>query len=368
MKILLLDNAIDSLEWAVRHLESFLEKDSEYVNPDESTTYLKQAILCLNSALELFFKAKISEINPILIYDNLSTKDMHKSVLEYYIKKQSGEIDCPLYDYVIENADLHTIEYSKCIELFCALYSVGEGYKNNFIEINQIRNDLTHLGIKSKSEYYKLAGQLAEILFFLQYKLLPSVAYNEAKIEQIYDSMFSIQYPLALVEDRIWATINMDKIESICEGLKKVFDTSEVQDYAVQKKVSVGFDLTLDAEFMYSVIDMEYKETRINIAAIYSSGSKEALIICDHESKDGPIYGVIELNTIDLSDLSKTKFYLSQDKDGTIVKDYDKEGLFWRNDGKYKKSFAYVPFSKAKQVELMKKIIDNIENIEVANL
>ena len=91
MKILLLDNAIDSLEWAVRHLEWFLEKDLEYVNPDESTTYLKQAILCLNSALELFFKAKISEINPILIYDNLSTKDMHKSVLEYYSKKQSSK-------------------------------------------------------------------------------------------------------------------------------------------------------------------------------------------------------------------------------------------------------------------------------------
>lgn len=361
MKILLLDNAIDSLEWAVRHLESFLTKDPKYVNPDESTTYLKQAILCLNSALELFFKAKISEINPILIYDNLSTKDMHKSILEYYRKKRSGEIEVPLYDYVIENADIHTIEYSKCIELYCKLYSVGEGYKKNFIEINQIRNNLTHLGIKSKSEYYKLAGQLAEILFFLQYDMLPGLEYDKTKIEDICCDMLFIEHTLASVEDSIWAKINMKKIEGICQQLKKVFDTLEVQEYATQKQVSVGFDLTLDAEFMYSVIDMEYKETRINIVAIYSSGSKEALIICDEESKDGPIYGVIEINTIDISDLSKGKFYLSKDKYGTIIKDYDKKGLFWRSGSKYEKNFAYVPFSKAKQVELMRKIIDGIE-------
>ena len=368
MKILLLDNAMDSLEWAVRHLESFLNKDAEYSNPNESTTYLKQAILCLNNALELFFKAKISEINPILIYDNLCTKDMHQSILEYYSKKQSGLMDIPLYDYVIENADIHTIEYSKCIELFCTLYSVGEGYKKNFIDINQIRNDLTHLGIKSKSEYYTLAGQLAEILFFLEFDVLPSLQYEKTKVEGICCDIGFIQHTLASLEDGIWAKINMKKIEFICKQLRENFYTQEVQEYIFKKNISVGFDLTLDAEFMYSVIDVEHSETRINIAAIYSSGSKEALIICDEESKDGPIYGIIELNTIDIGDLSKSKFYLSQDKCGTIVQDYDEQGVFWNNNGKYKRSFAYVPFSKKKQVELMKKIIDSIENIEVVQL
>ena len=49
MKIYLLDNAIDSFEWSLRHLRTFLETDSHFENPDISTTYLKQAILCLNS-------------------------------------------------------------------------------------------------------------------------------------------------------------------------------------------------------------------------------------------------------------------------------------------------------------------------------
>ena len=63
MQILLLDNAIDSLEWSLRHLRTFLEMDSHFKSPDTSTTYLKQAIICLNSALELFFKERISVSN-----------------------------------------------------------------------------------------------------------------------------------------------------------------------------------------------------------------------------------------------------------------------------------------------------------------
>lgn len=59
MKIYLFDNAIDSFEWSLRHLRTFLETDSNFENPDISTTYLKQAILCLNSALELFLKKEL---------------------------------------------------------------------------------------------------------------------------------------------------------------------------------------------------------------------------------------------------------------------------------------------------------------------
>lgn len=41
MKIYLLDNAIDSFEWSLRHLRTFLETDSHFENPDIITTYLK---------------------------------------------------------------------------------------------------------------------------------------------------------------------------------------------------------------------------------------------------------------------------------------------------------------------------------------
>ena len=107
MKIYLLDNAIDSFEWSLRHLKTFLETDSNFENPNISTTYLKQAILCLNSALELFFKERISAINPLLIYEHIEINNLPQVFIDYFAKQQNGEIDEPLYNYVIENTELH---------------------------------------------------------------------------------------------------------------------------------------------------------------------------------------------------------------------------------------------------------------------
>ena len=128
MKILLLENAIDSFEWALRHLRSFLELDNHFEKPDTSTTYLKQAILCLNGALELFFKERISTINPLLIYKHISTDSIPQEIIDYYAQKQKKNIQEPLYNYVVENSELHTIDYSKCIEFYCSLYSVPQGH------------------------------------------------------------------------------------------------------------------------------------------------------------------------------------------------------------------------------------------------
>lgn len=366
MEILLLDNAIDSLEWALRHLTSFLKKDVQFNNPEKSTTYLKQTILCLNSALELFFKAKISDINPILIYDNLCTKDMNKEILEYYCKRQLEEINAPLYDYIVEKTEIHTIEYSKCIDLFCMLYSVGEGDKKNFIEINQIRNNIMHLGVKSREEYYKLAGQLAEILFFLQYNLLRTINFKKRKLKKMCSDMCVLEHTLSSLEDNIWVRINIKKVEYVCKELERAFNDVKVQRYLSDKGISAEFGLTLDAEFMYSVIYMNYEDIEVNIAAVYSSGAKDALIICDEWSKDGPIYAVIELNVIDIGDNERNKFYLSYDKKGTIIENYEQQGEFWK-EGKYRSKFAKVPFGKTKKIELMMKIIDSIEDIEFDN-
>lgn len=100
MKILLLDNAIDFFECSLRHLRTFLQMDCKFEHPDTSTTYLKQAILYLNSALELFFKERISVINPLLIYEHISTDTLPQVIVDYYAKEENGEIDETLYNYV----------------------------------------------------------------------------------------------------------------------------------------------------------------------------------------------------------------------------------------------------------------------------
>lgn len=50
----------------------------------------------------------------------LKINNLPQVFIDYYAKQQNGDIDEPLYNYVIENTELHTIDYSKCIELYCS--------------------------------------------------------------------------------------------------------------------------------------------------------------------------------------------------------------------------------------------------------
>lgn len=193
MKFLLLDNAVDSFEWSLHHLRTFLETDMHFSEPNRSSTHLKQAILCLNSALELFFKERLSRINPLIIFDNISINNLPQDIIDYYIKITNNEIDEHLYDCVVEHSDLHTIDYSKCIELYCTYYSVAQGHKENFLKLNGIRNKLTHLGIHSKEEYYLFAGQIADILNYVDYNILKKIEYLPTKIEALSLEIFEIE-------------------------------------------------------------------------------------------------------------------------------------------------------------------------------
>lgn len=360
MQILLLDNAIDSFEWALKHLRTFLELDTHFEKPDTSTTYLKQAILSLNAALELFFKERISQINPLLIYEHISTDSIPQDIIQYYREFQIGNIDIPLYNFIIENSEIHTIDYSKCIDLYCSLYSVPHGYKENFIALNGIRNKLTHLGINSKEEYYVLAGRIANILNYTHYKILTEINYLPTHIDKIRCELLDIEFTLTSLEDSIWRTANKVKIECLCNQIDTIFHSEEISEYMLEKNVIADFGSTLDAEFMYGLFTIKKDNAETEIAAIYASASKDTLLLCDSEQKDGPVYAIFTLsNQEDLP----SKFYKSIDNSGVDIPDFDVQGDFWKNKP-YHSNFAYVPFGKKQIVEVLKQIINYMSTVE----
>lgn len=360
MKILLLDNAIDSFEWALRHLRTFLELDNHFEKPDTSTTYLKQAILSLNTALELFFKERISQINPILIYEHISTDSIPQDIIHYYCEFQRGTIQVPLYNYIIENSDIHTIDYSKCIDLYCSLYSVPHGHKENFIALNNIRNKLTHLGINSKEEYFILAGRIANILNYTHYKILTKINYLPTHIDKLRCELLDIEFTLTSLEDNIWRTANKVKIENLCNQIDTIFHSKELSSYMQEKNVIADFGSTLDADFLYGLFTMKKDNVETEIAAIYASASKDTLLLCDSEQKDGPVYAIFTLsNQEDLP----SKFYKSLGDIGVDIPDFEGQGDFWKNKP-YQSSFAHVPFGKKQIIEVLKQIIDYMSTVE----
>lgn len=360
MKILLLDNAIDSFEWSLRHLRTFLQMDCHFEHPDISTTYLKQAIICLNSALELFFKERISVINPLLIYEHISTDALPQVIVDYYTKEKIGEINEPLYNYVIENIELHTIDYSKCIDLYCTFYSVAQGHKENFIELNSMRNQLTHLGINSEEEYYILAGRIADILNFVHYNILQKINYLPTKIEEICLEIFCIEGNLASIEESIWRIANENRIEKICNYIISLSQSKEIQDYMEEKKVIADFDPTFDAEYVYSIFTMEHNNNDIEICSIYASVKNNALFISDSDNNDGPVFAIIPLGGLDSK---QSKFYITLAEDGTDVQEFQAQSSFWKNKP-YSSHFAPVPYGKNKIIEMLKKIINYMSIIQ----
>lgn len=364
MRILLLDNAIDSFEWALRHLRTFLEIDCHFETPDISTTYLKQAIISLNTSLELFFKAKISDINPLLIYEHISTDDVPNIILDYYTKVQNKELEKPLYNYMIEYSDIHTIEYSKCIELYCQLYSVPIGHKEDFLALNGVRNKLIHLGISSQEEYYVLAGRIANTLTFIQYDILKTLEYDQDHISNICCDLLDIEFTLATLESNIWFTINYSNIELICKKLKTVFQSKEITDYLQEKNVVATFGITLDMPFSYACFTMNKDGIEHEIANLYAIPSQNALFLSDSEYKDGPVYAVfIPPKEISLPE----KFYKSTDDSGIEIPTFEEQGNFWCKKP-YSSSFANVPFGNKQLTEVIKQIINYMSTVEFVPL
>lgn len=360
MKILLLDNALDSFEWSLRHLRSFLELDSYFKNPDISTTYLKQAILSLNTSLELLFKERISAINPLLIYEHISTYSIPQQIIDYYKQVQSKVTEEPLFNYVIENCEIHTIDYSKCIELYCYLYSVPYGYKEDFIALNTIRNKLTHLGLNSKEEYFILAGRIANILNYTHYKILKKIDYLPTHIEDLCCDLLDIEFTLTSLEDSIWRKANQIKIENICNQVATVFQSEEITSFMQEKEVIADFFTTFDAEFIYGLFTMQKDNSPQEIAAIYASASKNALLLCDSDYKDGPVYAIFPLP--EQKDIPQ-KFYKSCEETGVDIPSFDIQGAFWKSKP-HSSAFAYVPFGKKQLLEVIKQIINYMSTVE----
>lgn len=108
--------------------------------------------------MNCFFKERISECNSLIIF-KLEKETIPEFIITYYKLRNDNKIEIPLYYYIVLNElNIQTIDYSKCIDLYCSLYDIPEGNKTDFKSLNSLRNNIMHLGINSQKEYYLLAN------------------------------------------------------------------------------------------------------------------------------------------------------------------------------------------------------------------
>ena len=361
MQMTLIDNAMDSLNWALKHLKTFLKKDPYFENREKSATDLKQSIINLNSCLELFFKKYLSDSNELLIYD---FKECSSELLEYYREKHCDKTTVPIYDYfVLNNIEVKTIQYSKCIDYFCEIYGVGKAYSSSFKSLNELRNSIMHLGVNYKSQYYILVGCIDKALWFIHYEILRKLGLQNRSNTRLEASLLQIEGALAEIEDTLWKQIYDQSINNIVNKLEEIFNSIEVQEYLKNKKRKIEFYATSDMEFASARMTVADNGLDEEIFAAYNDHRTRSLVINDGQ-QDAIVFAAFPL-----SEEGKVphKFYCSKSQDGVEVKSIDHQTDFWLQSD-YKNEFYYFDYTNQNLFSLMKKMIDFCDMIEFISI
>lgn len=358
MKLSLIDNALDSLHWSLKHFNNFLKKDPYFENKDKSVSDLKQAIINLNSCIELLLKKLISDNNEVLIYD---IEKSNTDILQFYKARLKNLTQLPMYDYFVETKpEIRTITYSKCIDYFCEIYDVGTAYSKGLKHLNELRNSIMHLGVDYKQQYYILVEYVDKTLWFIQNELLPKLGYDEKVLIKIQGSIMPIESTFANIGNDLWKQLYKSQIDTIANKLEEIFNDSVVQSCLSNSERTIEFYATNDME--YSSARMTVKEPHIleeEIFSAYHDPLTRSLIISDGQ-QNATVFAVISLNA---HGEIPSKFYLSKNPDGVIIERIDHQSEFW-SQLKYSNAFHYIDYNKNSLTTLIKNMVMYCYSIE----
>ncbi len=356
----LMVNAIDSLWWSLIHLGDFVKMDPYFEKRNRSSTYLKQAIINLNCCLELLFKKLICDKNELLIYD---WENSENEIINYYNQNTPKQIK-HTYDYfLLNNDDIITIPYSKCIDLYCKLYNISKAYNVSFLHLNRIRNTIIHLGVNYQEEYYFLVGCINRTLQHIYHDILPTLNRRLPKIQEISDAIFSIDTYLSEIEEKLWKELYEESIKGILKILIDAFNDDQIQQYIKEKRIGIDLIASIEMQFSYASIIAKDENIDEEMFLLFYEPVTNSLIFNDG-LRDSTVFAVFSLN-IDSKEKNTNlcDFYYSKSSEGVAVQNIDNQTEFWRQP-EYKNLFYKNKLEKRLIIALLKMMIDYCDSIE----
>lgn len=119
--------------------------------------------------------------------------------------------------------------------------------------------------------------------------------YDADYLDKIRCNIIDIEFTFTSLEDSIWRKANKTKIECICSQIDNVFHREEITAYLLEKNISAEFGTTFDAEFIYGLFTIQKDDYEYEISSIYTSPSKNVLIVSDSDYKDEPVFAVFPI-------------------------------------------------------------------------
>lgn len=345
MKLSLLENAIDSMENAIECFIWICNHDP-YYEDERNTKYLKQGILSICSSTELLIKIVLSDINELLIYPKI-TDIIIKCI------KEKGEMK--LYDYIVKgNYDVHTIEFSECVDILFKVTDILEKYKRMLTKLRVIRNQFMHFGIDFNDEYYELLYCISNTIYMINEEPL---FFNKLKlyygpIEDAADKYYDIDsliFSLNKIVDEIWVDKYKPKIKKIINILEEQIDANDVN-------LEIG-DLSDDIKEIGFIVCSIFRKDTLDLYLDLINSPEDNSLILGGKFNYGPIFAIFPLS---MEDSVKQEVYISRDEKGVIIEKYDALSEFWVKS----KEFYRTTIDKSNIDKILKNLEQYILDIE----
>lgn len=249
MKIVLIDNAVDSLQIAMNAFELW----NQEFESRKDVRYLKITIEFLHNTVELLMKAILSQYDEKSIY--CSENERQRAL----IKKAETEAEnqkISLMEYVIKNNEIKTLTYSDLLKRCIEKGILCEGRVISSLEkLGIYRNRIMHLGIDVTDD---LADLLAVI--YENFKLVIDDKFYHKLIK--LSDYFSYNDVLDTIEP--WQELSGDTLRLLSTEIEKrklkIFD--EMMEKVIKSEKFIKFLNQNDIDFKNNSI---YQENYINI-------------------------------------------------------------------------------------------------------
>lgn len=160
MRFELLENGLDSLRFGLSFYERYLLIEDKY---EDHPGYLKMAVMCIHNAVELFLKKMLANENELLIYKDMSDKNL----LNIIARRRHQKRQLPLDYYLLGEISVMTVDYSELVRRAAIIWSLNDSDYEFLIQLGTIRNKLAHLGIDRLIDFHEALIVLNSVLELL---------------------------------------------------------------------------------------------------------------------------------------------------------------------------------------------------------
>lgn len=282
MKLNLLKNGLNSLEFGLEYYLKYLRVSNQY--DERNSGLIKLAVICIQNSVEILFKKILSDSNELLIYKNLSDFELLESLSQKLNSSYKRSLDDIL---MTSDSDIRTIEYSECIERAKVIFKIEDKDSLVLKKMGYIRNKVTHFGIERAIDFHDVIGIVNRTLDFITEFFYPRLQKGSEEyhpMDYLYESLLDAIEIGQEVEEEIWGAFFYSEFEYLNKIIRTLEDDNDFREFL--EKHSIEYELEIGKHIDERIFQINLS-TKDDIVEIYSHNLPELnLTILSNQSNE----------------------------------------------------------------------------------